>query len=965
MRFTFLLCTCLLTTACTETELFEQAPIHCVDPFVGTGGHGHTYPGAALPFGMVQLSPDTRLDGWDGCSGYHFSDDVIYGFSHTHLSGTGVSDYGDILFMPARGEVNFNNGHESGPDDGYGSRFRKSKENATPGFYTVYLEDPEIEVELTASLRAGVQRYTSAHGNFHVIVDLEHRDELLDHGLNLSSDGELTGFRISRSWAKRQHVYFATQFSRPVKRIEYFPPENPTKAALHFESAYELTIKTGISAVSAKNAKANREAEVFGHDFTEVHKRARKQWIEQLGKIEVTGGKPGARKVFYTALYHTMLAPNIFNDINGEYRGIDGKVHRADHNVYTVFSLWDTFRALHPLFHIIERERTEDFLKTFLLHFEQGGRLPVWELAGNETDCMIGYHSIPVIADAYAKGIRGFDTERMLKAMISAAEEDHFGLAAYRKYGFIPASEEPESVSKTLEYAYDDACIAAFAAMIGDSAVHREYSERAQHYRNLFDPKTKFFRARMNGGWFSPFDPAEVNFNYTEANAWQYSAFVPHDIEGLAKLHGGYEALEEHLDRMFSASSKMAGREQADITGLIGQYAHGNEPSHHMAYLYNYTGSPWKTQEMVARIADELYSTDPDGLSGNEDCGQMSAWYVLSAMGFYPVNPGSDEYAIGTPLFDQTIIRLENGKTFTITASNGVKTGPYIRSATLNEGNYPNSYIRHGDIAAGGSLIFKHSRKPRKDWGSAPEHQPHTSLQGPRMAAVPFFRNAPATFTDSIDIEIGSIDADAELFYAIDGGKDTAYSAPVRLRETCTLGAYAVLPKGGQKSKVVESTFHRVDGKRSIELGSTYAPAYSAGGDNALIDRQRGGKNFRTGRWQGFEGQDLIAMVDLGELSTPEKIGIGFLQDIKSWIWMPKRVRFEISADGETWKHTGTVKTTVPRKREGAVIKEFEVVNADELRYVRIMAANAGPCPEWHPGSGGKSWLFADEIYVE
>lgn len=965
MRTYFYLCICLLATACGENELFERAPIYCVDPFIGTGGHGHTHPGATMPFGMVQLGPDTRLDGWDGCSGYHYSDDVIYGFSHTHLSGTGVSDYGDILFMPARGEVNFDNGHNAGPEHGYASRFQKSKESASPGYYAVHLDEPDMEVELTASLRAGVQRYTSAHGNFHVIVDLEHRDELLDHELTLNAENELTGFRISRSWAKRQQVYFATRFSRPAARIEYFPDENPTKAALHFESAFELTIKTGISPVSVKNARANLEAEVVGLDFTEVHKRARRRWADQLAKIEVTGGKRGTRKVFYTALYHTMLAPNLFSDVNGEYRGMDGKVHRADHDVYTVFSLWDTFRALHPLFHIIERERTEDFLKTFLLHFRQGGRLPVWELAGNETDCMIGYHSVPVIADAYAKGIRGFDARQMLEAMRSTAEQNHFGLAAFRKYGFIPASEEPESVSKTLEYAYDDACISSFAAMLGDSAVHQEYTMRAKHYRNLFDPETKFFRARMNGGWFSPFDPTEVNFNYTEANAWQYSAFVPHDIDGLAALHGGYEVLEEHLDRMFSAPSEMAGRQQSDITGLIGQYAHGNEPSHHMAYLYNYTGAPWKTQEMVARIAKELYSTDPDGLSGNEDCGQMSAWYVLSAMGFYPVNPGSDQYAIGTPLFDETVVRLENGKTFTLTAANGSDSGPYIRSAKLNEVDYPNSFLRHRDINSGGHLIFTLSKSPQVDWGSAPEHRPRTRLKGREMAAVPFFKNATATFTDSIDIEIGSVDADADLFYSLDRGEASAYTEPVRLRETSHLRAWAVLPEGAKKSKTVENTFHLIDGKRSIELGSTYAPAYAAGGNGALIDRQRGGKNFRTGRWQGYEGQDLTAMLDFGEMTKPGKIGIGFLQDIKSWIWMPKLVRFEISKDGETWKHAGTIENTVPRKQEGAIRKDFEIAVEGEIRYLRIMAPNGGPCPGWHPGSGGKSWLFADEIYTE
>ncbi|MBM3405642.1 MAG: glycoside hydrolase family 92 protein, partial [Bacteroidetes bacterium] len=623
-----------------------------VDPFIGTGGHGHTYPGACMPFGMVQLSPDTRLEGWDGCSGYHYSDSVIYGFSHTHLSGTGASDYGDILFMPTTGKVILDNGYKKSYDSGYCSMFSHANEQARPGFYHVKLDKYQVDVDLTVTRRAGFHKYTfpkTAEAN--IIIDLVHRDQVLDASLEMVSDTEVAGFRRSRHWASDQRIYFVARFSRPFKSSGISRNDTlldgiktaagkSVKGFLRFESQGNdpLLVKVGISAVSIEGARKNLEAEIPGWDFEKVIADANVAWNKELGKIQVEGGNREQIRAFYTSLYHAMLAPNLFMDVDGQYLGRDLLPHQADgFDYYTVFSLWDTYRAAHPLYTILDQKRTVDFIQTFIRQYEEGGLLPVWELGANETWCMIGYHAVPVIADAYMKGIRDYDAEKAFEACLNSARKDHLGLASYKKYGYIQGFDEGESVSKTLEYAYDDWTIAQMAQQMGRQAEYEEFIQRAQYYKNVYDPTTGFMRAKMNGTWFTPFDPFEVNFNYTEANSWQYSFYVPQDVSGLIRYMGGDDAFADRLDKLFTASTQTTGLDQADITGLIGQYAHGNEPSHHMAYLYAYAGKAWETQRVTRKIMDSQYSDQHDGLCGNEDCGQMSAWYVLSAMGFYPV----------------------------------------------------------------------------------------------------------------------------------------------------------------------------------------------------------------------------------------------------------------------------------------------------------------------------------------
>jgi len=943
-----------------------------VNPFIGTGGHGHTYPGASYPFGMVQVSPDTRLSGWDGCSAYHASDDTIFGFSHTHLSGTGCSDYGDILLMPVAGKVTLSN-------YGYASPIDSSSEKATPGYYRVRLTKGDIMAELTATKRTGFHRYTFPATTLPgMVLDLNHRDNVIESDLHLVNDREVEGYRFSTAWAREQRVYFVIRFSRPIQEtlIECDGNINQRdeeirgkdiKALFRFQPfrhTGELLVKVGISAVSIEGARMNLDKEDPGWDFDNVLEECRVAWTKELEKITVNGGSLDNRMVFYTALYHALLSPNLYMDIDGKYLGRDLHVHQADSfDYYTVFSLWDTYRALHPLLTIIDRKRTNDFIRTFLRQYEEGGLLPVWELSANETNCMIGYHSVPVIADAFIKGIGDYDAEEALEAMKTSANKDQFGLRYYNMYGFIPGDKESESVSKTLEYAYDDWCIARMAEALGKPDDYREYIRRAQYYKNLFDPSSGFMRAKMNNQWFTPFDPYEVNFNYTEANAWQYSFYVPQDINGLIGLMGGKEKFAQRLDDLFSADMATTGRDQADITGLIGQYAQGNEPSHHMAYLYDFAGQPWKTQRVVHNIMSHFFTNQRDGLCGNEDCGQMSAWYVFSALGFYPVTPGSGVYAIGTPRFPFAKIELENGKTFTISANNISDSNFYIQSCTLDGQNLEAPLLGHEEIMKGGSLVFEMGNTPNYDWGKMPDI--HLIPQDDLIEPVPFVASGEATFFDSTVIVLSSPDPDAKIYYQTDSTWHL-FTVPITLTESSTLSAYA-LRVDGTKSHVIESVFQKIPRYRKVKLNTGYAPQYSAGGEVALVDFVKGSENFRTGLWQGYEGADLDAVVDLGELQEVHKISVGFLQDAGSWILFPVEVIFSTSDDGEHFTPAGvsiheiSQKDFTPRTLEQWITLDPPV----QARYVKVVAKNQGICPDWHPGAGNKCWIFVDEISID
>ena len=945
----------------------DQALINYVNPFVGTGGHGHTYPGATSPFGMMQLSPDTRLEGWDGCSGYHYSDDYIYGFSHTHLSGTGISDYGDVLLMPTS-EVNFHNGADD--EKGYRAHFSHDNEIARPGYYKVYLDSTNIEVELTVSKRSGIQKYQfpSTENQF-VVLDLEHRDRLLSHAIEQVDSRTFQGHRHSAAWASNQKLFYYLEFSEEVSFVKYNSENNPTKAVFHFKNPNNnpIEVKVGISAVDEVGAKLNMKTEIANKTFVQVKKETQNAWEQQLQKIVVECPDTDYKTNFYTALYHTMLAPNLYQDVDGRYRGMDMKIHQTNEfDYYTVFSLWDTYRAAHPLYTIIEQDRTNDFINTFLAKYEEGGIMPIWDLSANYTGCMIGYHGVPVIADAYLKGIRGYNTEKAFEAMKYSANQDHLGLKAYKEFGFIPVEEESESVSKTLEYAYDDWTIAKMAKAMDIEEEYKIFIHRAQNYKNVFDPETGFMRGRFKNTWFSPFDPYEVNFNYTEANAWQYSFYVPQDISGFAVLLGGKEKLEAQLDKLFTAKAETSGRDQADITGLIGQYAHGNEPSHHMAYLYNFVNKPYKTQEKVHQILTKLYKNEPDGISGNEDCGQMSAWYVFSSMGFYPVSPGSNQYIIGTPLMEKATINLENGKAFTIQADNLSYENIYIESAELNGNPLIYSYINHEDIMNGGSLIFKMSNHS-SEWGTLDSEAPKTSIDDYKIVPTPFIAKGNIAFKNSTELILGNVDKEASIYYAFNDLDFKQYTKPIVLDKPVSLKIYS--EKNGSKSAVIETQFHKINPNLSIKLDTEYANQYNAGGDEALLDGIYGTKDFRTGVWQGYFDKDLIATVDLGKETIVNQVSINFLRDQRAWIFLPTEVACYGSNDGINFTPIDSLKKIDSAKElDLADIKQIYFKQVPEsYRYIKIVAKNLGALPEWHLGYGddGRCWIFADEISIK
>ena len=956
----------------------QREPVDYINPFIGTGGHGHTYPGATVPFGMVQLSPDTRKDSWDGCSGYHYSDTVIFGFSHTHLSGTGIGDYGDVRFMPMTGQLKTEPAYDD-PGAGYGSVFSHDRETAEAGYYAVHLNDHNIYAAFTATEHAGFHKYLFAGGDdAHILLDLVESvttEERLETGIWVTGNTEVSGVRRTRGWASDQYIYFHAEFSKPFSAYGLLDDEGIVETSrgeirkayfdFNLEAGETVLLKVGISAVDVEGAKNNLRTEIPGWDFEAVRRAARDSWAGQLKKIEIDDPSDQRKEIFYTALYHTMLAPNIYSDVDGRYRDHSRQVAvNDDVRMYTIFSLWDTFRALHPLFTIIERERTLELVRSMLAMYRDEGRLPVWELAACETDCMIGYHSVPVIVDAYKKGITGFDGRQALEAMMVTAGSGLFGLDSYIDKGYIPADREGSSVSKTLEYAYDDWCIAEMADMLGDEEARTTFLRRAQYYKNLYDPGTGFFRGKSNGCFVEPFDPAEVNFMLTEANTWQYNFFVPQDINTHIDMLGGEGSYEAKLDALFTSEEGLSGRHQSDITGLIGQYAHGNEPSHHMAYLYNYVGKPGKTQQLVNRIMTTLYANEPDGLSGNEDCGQMSAWYVMSAMGFYPVTPGSDIYAVGTPAFRELKLNLENGRTLTIKAQDLSPDHFYIREVYYNGEPWKKSFITHEMIMNGGELLFVMDKEPGPAFGIAADDRPVQRITEHLITPVPYFMAASRTFEDRLKVGIGCSESGASLEIN-KKGKDKnykPYEGPVVLSRNTTLVARAI--SSGKASFPEEATFVRIPAGLSVSIKYPYSSQYTAGGDIALVNTIRGGAQFTTGNWQGYWGDDLVATIDMGKSGRISSLGAGFLQDQNSWIFMPLRVSFEVSPDGKDFHPVGTVENTIDEKADGSLIRDFKVdFKKQKVRYIRITAKNRGTCPEWHKGYPNPAWIFADEVW--
>ena len=986
-----------------------------VNPFVGTDGHGHTFPGAILPFGMVQVSPDTRLEGWDGCSGYHYSDDTIYGFSHTHLSGTGCSDYGDLLIMPftvENGELG-----DSLDYSFYRSSFSHRNEKAEPGYYRVVLDRNRVMAEMTVNNRNAIHKYTfPSIGKKGLVIDLKHRDVVINSAIHISKDSGdilITGYRTSSAWNPEQHFYFAMKVDCDIDNLVLYKQSakeasikgnaieektgiegDDCKAIINLpDNVKEVSVSVGISSVDETGA-INNLRQSNGITFQQAKKEAHITWEKALAQFEVEGGRREDRSNFYTALYHCMTSPYLYSDADGRYRAMKDssgnysiQQTNEGRNQYTVFSLWDTYRALHPLLNITDPERSRDFVLTMLDQYHHGGELTMWELASHETHCMIGYHAVPVILDAYRTGVLDNLDEKslndLLEAMINTSKLPILGRSEYARDNYLSSEYENESVSKTLEYAYDDWCIAMMAKHLEEytaknhpglclnywSWTSDEYFRRSRSWKNIMD-KNGFMHARRNGAFVTPFDPTEVNNHYTEANCWQYSTYVPHDINGWIEQIGGAERAEQFLDSLFYGSSKMTGRDQSDITGIIGQYAHGNEPSHHAAYLYAYLGRQWKTAELVRRICTELYHNTPDGLCGNEDCGQMSAWYVMSAMGFYPVCPGSGYYVVGSPLFDKVTIHLQNGKDIVINAHGQGTKNCYVSSLKINGSKYDKAYITIEQLKEGSTFDFQMTSKADKKWASAEENRPKSiSCYTETMIKAPVFDDWQQSFDGERQVAILS---DHTVYYTTDGttpnNESNLYTGPITVTGDIIIKAIAYDSTKGS-SAIVTHRLTRTQTDRKLSYVTKPDPQYTENGEIGLIDRLHGTENFRIGGWQGWQ-KDCIVVVDLLGERTISKAGIECLENMRAWIFFPSRVEVEISSDGTNYHPFGAVEnkefSATLERQELCSVHNFIVSGTPcTARYVRIKAINYDKLPKWHISAGEQAWLFVDEIEVE
>ncbi|MDQ3140747.1 MAG: GH92 family glycosyl hydrolase [Bacteroidota bacterium] len=946
-----------------------------VNPFIGTDAHGHTFPGPTYPFGMVQLSPDTRLTGWDGCSGYHFSDSIIYGFSHTHLSGTGVPDYCDILLMPGNGTAYFENGLNN--QAGYSSKFKKKSEKAFAGYYEVFLEKPQVNVKLTSTLRTGLHEYTFLKNiQPWIIIDLQHRDQLLRGELDVISAKELNGFRISSSWAEEQHIYFSMRTSIPFYKTQW--NKDSTKCILFFKrpKSGKILVQLAISPVDIKGAENNLQAEWINFNFEKALKQNQHAWEEMLSRIQVTSDNKRDQTIFYSALYHCLIHPNVYQDIDGRYRGMDNKIHTGDvHNPrYTVFSLWDTYRAAHPLYQLVYPDYNIQFATTMLGQFKESKRLPVWELAGNETFCMIGNHSIPVLVNAYLNSPDQFNKSEFISAIESTFDKGYSNIPSFLN-GFISIHESGESVSKTIENSLD---FYSYGLLFSGEKIsaHKFDINASKYYKNMYNPHTGFFQAKWNHKFVTPFDPLEVNNHFTEANAWQYVFGAHHDVQGMMECFypgamGETEndiqlkrqmEFEKKLDLLFSTTSKMTGRVQSDITGLIGQYAHGNEPSHHVPYLYNFAGKPNKTQAMVSRICNELYSDQPDGLCGNEDCGQMSAWYVFSSLGFYPLNPVDTFFELGIPKWNEAKLLIPGKKPIRI-SSDKMQGNKYVSHTYLNGKPLGHQFkLNYGDhlnytltnIAADQRIDIIQDQHDKDDYN-----------------CLPFLKTGDRIFKDSTRIEFGIIDLKNQIEFRKKStlNEIQKFQAPFYIQENDTISfrAYKLNSNGIRSGSTpwVDSYFSKHNKGQHLKLFTRYAPEYAAGGDEALLDGLEGSLDFYDGFWQGFRGTNIIAEVTLDSAKVLQSIRVGCLQDQKSWIMMPSVVKLYASLDDAPFELVATLDHSINPLDVNKRIHHFMYSKPLFCKKVRLQLIYPGHLPTGHPGAGEEAWIFVDEIKID
>jgi predicted alpha-1,2-mannosidase len=971
---------------------------------IGTDGHGHTFPGATVPFGMIQLSPSNGWKAWDWCSGYHYSDSIIKGFAHNHISGAGLSGLGDILIMPTTGDLKLSPGTEDNPDSGYMSRFSHDHERARAGYYSVHLNDYDIKVELTASQRVGFHRYSYFHNEeTHIIIDPTHHqmESIIETEVEILSTTEIRGYKMSKGEAGTRKVYFYSKFSKPfvssglvlndstLTNKQVLRAKNTKAWALfNVEQGEQLEVQTALSFVSYEGAFKNYQEEGEGKKFNEAFTKTEKIWRDKLSRIMVEGSKTEKRN-FYTALYHSYISPNIFSDVDGKYM-VEGKQYHSDFDQYSTFSTWDTYRSLHPLLTILEQKKTADFVNSLSSRFTDSKvGLPVWELLGHDNACMIGYSPVSPMADAILKNIKGINIEDAYQAMKAAAMSlekhspnyDVNGMQYYNDMGYVPG-DIGCSVSKTTEQNYYDWTISQVAERLGKTEDAEFFGQRSKGYLNLYNPVQNYLWPKsLTGNWLEMdlTNWESMITNYVSGNIWGYSSYTPHDMAGIITKMGGRKKYASWLDNIFNDHSKIEGATHVDISGFIGKYGHGDEPSHHMPYLNNYVGQPWKTAELVREVTSTQYLDTPGGLINNEDLGQMSSWYVFSSLGMYPVCPGSLQYVFGSPHFKEASIKTEKGNVFTIKAPNASSKNIYIQSVKLNGLAYELPFIEHKEIMAGGILEFDMGSKP-SDWGT--EEAFIKQLSGNNLDAVtdslestvvyvPFAEDKENCFGGSKGIVLKCNTPDAEIRYTLNGktptSKSKLYTKPVTIKVDCVIKAKAFIPEQGE-SFVFEKQYYNCavsapSGEYPKVIMEPQPEQYGKTDGSQLVDGFIGSINHNDKHWTGSNNEDISIIVDLGKIKTCRSVTLGYLIDTRVWIFSPKTVDILVSTDNVNFEK---VKSLSPQQ----VSEDAEVVNRlrfdfnqRKAQFIKVSIKNI-IIPDWHFGNGHNGWFFADEICV-
>ncbi|NOU59076.1 GH92 family glycosyl hydrolase [Marinifilum caeruleilacunae] len=998
----------ILFVAFVVPKLFAQNKqlIQFVDPMIGTDGHAHTFPGATLPFGMVQLSPSNDFKAWDWCSGYHYSDSILKGFAHTHISGAGLAGLGDILLMPTLGETKIIAGTEEDPESGFRSRFSHKKEEASPGYYAVVLDDYNVKVELTCSPRVGYHKYTfNTAGQANVILDPTHNimENVQGTEIEFVSDSEVRGWKHCNGEGGDRKVYFYARFSKSFQKngvaIDDVIKESAKKAtdrkvkgfvSFDVEKGEEVLVKVALSFVSYEGAKANFDAEAQGVSFDHVLESAQDIWEEKMNKFQIETDKLSDKRNFYTAVYHSMISPNLISDVSGEYI-VEGEKYHSTFDQYSNFSTWDTYRAVHPLLSIVEHDKTADFINSLSSRFTDAKvGLPVWECLGHDNVCMIGYSTVSVMSDAIMKDISGIDQQTAYDAMYAAAfnlekhsnSYDVNGMNYYIDMDFVPA-EIGSSVSKTTEYNYYDWCLSQVARKMKKLDDLHLFQQRSKGYRNLFDQHTGYLLPKLQNGKFVHVDKTKWDglvHNYVSGNIWGYSSYVPHDMGYLIQLHGGKEKFAYWLDAIFADNSKIGGSQHVDISGFIGKYGHGDEPSHQMPYLYVHAGQAWKSQKLVREILSRFYHDHPAGLDNNDDLGQMSSWYVFGSLGFYPVCPGSNQYQIGSPAYQKASINLENGKVFSVVANHNSEKNVYIQSARLNGKEFNKAFITYDQIKNGGELVFEMGSKPNLSWGT--ESSDLNEMQGMKVSQayklheekqvlMPYTNDTAFSFEKSKTIQLRCGTNGAEIRYTTDGSEpdlsSKKYQRPIHVRDDVRLKAIA-FKEGLKASGVLNLQYFK-----GLPFNPhTGYPKISVEGDKIgygkqtgiqLIDGGFGSTTFNDGFWTGIDLHDMDVDIDLGESKEISEVKAGILIYPGAWIFNPDEVEIYVSNDQKNYRLVKTRSLEPVKDESRYVIRPSIKFPKVSCRYLKVTFKN-GPIPDWHMAGGRKHWIFVDEILI-